>query len=594
MAGAAKDTSSWVLWGRLLSYSRPYWPVLAIGFAAMGGFAMAEIGFAWIMKPLLDGSFVRRDPAVIRIIPFAVLGLFLLRSLSQFVSTYCMAYVGQNVIKTLREELFGHLLRLPAPYYDRSASGKLLSKLTYNVDQVAQAATQSVTVIIRDGLKVIGFVGLLFYLNAALAVFTLLIGPLIAVCIRYISRRFRRISARIQNSMGEVTSVCEEAIRGQRMVKAFGAERYEQAQFERVNERNRKLFMKRATTRAASSPVVEMVAAVPVAGIIYMATRQNVLETMTPGTFAAFLTAMVSMLGPLRQLTTVNAQLQRGLAAAESIFALLEVQPERDVGTVGIARARGEIRFEQVRMRYPQSEAWALDGVSLAIEPQQRVALVGRSGSGKSTLVNLLPRFYEPTEGRVLLDGHDLRDYRLEALRRQISLVSQEITLFNNTVAANIAYGASGAVSEAELIEAARAAHAWEFISQLPQGLQTQVGQHGVLLSGGQRQRLAIARALLKDAPILILDEATSALDTEAERHIQAALERLMADRTTLVIAHRLSTIEHADTIVVMHAGRIVEQGSHAELLSRGGHYAELHRLQFTEPQAVVDAANRD
>ncbi|MDY6943466.1 MAG: lipid A export permease/ATP-binding protein MsbA [Pseudomonadota bacterium] len=587
MSSRDQTNSGAAIYRRLLGYSMADWPIFAVAIVGMVLFAVAETGFAWMMKPLLDGSFVERDPAVIRAMPFVLIGLFLLRGVAAVASGYGMAVVGQNVIHTMRSELFSHMLRLPASFFDRNPSGQLLSQLTFNVDQVSQAATQAVTVLIRDTLKVIGFIGLMFYLNPLLSGFALLVGPLIALLIRFVSRRFRRISTRIQNSMGELTHTSEEMIDGQRIVKIFGTQDYEQGRFEKVNEHNRRLNLKRSLTQQASNPTVQLIAAIPIAGIVYVATSENVLGTMSPGSFAAFLGAMIGLLNPLRQLTTVNAQLQRGIAAAESIFDLLGTEPEADVGTRRLPRSQGHIQFAGVRFRYKAEHRPVLDGIDLEVKPGQTVALVGRSGSGKTTLVSLLPRFYDVDQGRVLLDGQDVREYRLADLRSQISVVSQEVVLFNDTVAANIAYGVVGEITEQRLEDAARAAHAWEFIQALPQGLSTPIGQHGTLLSGGQRQRLAIARALLKDAPILILDEATSALDSESERHIQAALEELMRERTTLVIAHRLSTVERADQIIVMHNGRIVEQGTHAELLAQGGHYAELHRLQFRESETA-------
>ncbi|MGB7289987.1 MAG: lipid A export permease/ATP-binding protein MsbA [Candidatus Macondimonas sp.] len=575
------------IYRRLLRYSLAHWHLFLVAVVGMVLFALSETAFAWLMKPLLDGSFVERDPTIIRWMPPLVLGLFLLRGASAFVSDYYMADVGQRVIKTIRTELFDHFLRLPSSFYDLNASGQLLSSLTFNVDQVANAATQAVTVMIRDSIKVVGFMALMFYLNAKLAVFAVLVIPLIAVLIRWISGRFRRISTRIQHSMGELTGASEEMIKGQRLAKVFGAQDYESRRFDRVNERNRQLLMKRALTQAASNPVIQLIAAIPMAGIVYVATNDSISGTMTPGAFAAFLGAMVGLLNPLKQLTTVNATLQRGIAAAGSIFALLGVDAEPDSGQHPLGRAKGAVCFEKVHFAYDPAKGEVLKGIDLAIEPGQTIALVGRSGSGKTSLVNLLPRFYEPQAGRILVDGVDIRDHRLADLRRQIAVVGQEVVLFNDSVAANIAYGEDPAQVMERVEAAARAAHAWEFIEKLPQGLWTPVGQQGVLLSGGQRQRLAIARALFKDAPILILDEATSALDTEAERHIQAAFEALMQDRTTLVIAHRLSTVTRADSIVVMQDGRIVEQGSHARLLANKGPYAELYRLQFREMEAT-------
>ncbi len=568
---------------RLLAYSRRYWPVTMIAVLAMMFGALTDTGLAWMMKPLLDGSFVHRDARLIKIMPLLVFGLFLLRGITSFVSDYGLGYVGRRLIKRLRSEVFDHLLRLPAGYYDRNSSGQLLTRVTFSVEQVASSGSQVILVLVRDSFKIISLLGLMFYINPVLAGFALSVGPVIALIVRKISQRFRSMSARIQSSVGDVTHITEEVIQGQRVVKVFNAQEYELQQFERANERNRRLNMRRVTAQAANNPTIQLIASLPVAGIVFVATSDAIGGVMSPGDFAAFLGAMIALFTPLRALTSLNTTIQSGIAAATMIFEVLDVAPEKDTGTRRLARARGEVEYSHVSFAYDAHKGTVLHDINLHLQAGETVALVGRSGSGKSTLVNLLPRFYDIQEGRILIDGIDTAEIKLSDLREQISLVSQEITLFNDTVAANIAYGALGKATEAQIIEAAKAAYAWDFIRALPDGLATQVGQRGIMLSGGQRQRIAIARALLKDAPILILDEATSALDTESERHIQIALEHLMAERTTLVIAHRLSTIENADRIVVLHNGRIVEQGRHQELLAQNGRYADLYRMQFRD-----------
>jgi ATP-binding cassette, subfamily B, bacterial MsbA len=571
---------------RLLGYSLRYWPVLALSVFTMMVVAATETGFAALMRPLMDESFVARDQAAIRWVPLALIGIFAVRGLAEFTAVYTMKYVGRRVVKELRSRLFDHLLGLPVRYYDSASSGQLISRLSYNVEQVAAAATDSISILIRDTLTVLGLLAWMFYLNWMLTLAVLVIAPLVALLVSQVTRRFRRISHRIQHNMGDVTQVAQEVIEGNRVVKIFGGETYERARFEAINENNRRLHMKMAFTHALHLPLVQFFVALALALIVWLATLEPVLETVTVGTFVSFITALLLLLTPIRRLTNVNQMLQKGIAAGQSIFALLDADMERDRGELRIERTRGDIQFHGVSFHYDADKGDVLRGIDLHIHPGETVALVGRSGSGKTTLVNLLPRFYDPQSGQVLLDGVDVSRYRLADLRRQIAYVGQHVTLFNDTIGRNIAYGSLGDVSEHDIMRAAEAAHAMEFIRRLPQGLDTPVGDNGVMLSGGQRQRLAIARALLRDAPILILDEATSALDTEAERHIQAALENLMRNRTTLVIAHRLSTVERADRIVVMQDGVVVESGRHEELLGQGGVYARLHRLQFDAEDA--------
>jgi ATP-binding cassette, subfamily B, bacterial MsbA len=571
---------------RLLGYSLRYWPVLVLSVFAMMVVAATETGFAALMRPLMDSSFVGRDRSAIRWVPFAIIGIFAVRGVAEFTAAYTMKYVGRTVVKTLRSELFDHLLRLPVRHYDGATSGQLISRLSYNVEQVAATATDSISILIRDTLTVLGLLAWMFYLNWILTLAVLVIAPIVAVLVSQVTSRFRRISHRIQRNMGDVTQVTQEVIEGNRVVKIFGGEEYERARFEDIIERNRRLHMKMVFTHALHMPLIQFVAALAVAFIVWLATLESVVQNVTVGTFVSLITALLLLLTPIRRLTNVNQMLQKGIAAGQSIFALLDADTERDQGDLHIERARGDIQYRGVRFHYAPGKGDVLQGIDLHIRPGETVALVGRSGSGKTTLVNLLPRFYDPQEGQVLLDGVDVTRYRLGDLRHQIAYVGQHVTLFNDTIGRNIAYGSLGDVSEEDVVRAAEAAHAMEFIRRLPQGLDTPVGDNGVMLSGGQRQRLAIARALLKDAPILILDEATSALDTEAERHIQAALENLMRNRTTLVIAHRLSTVEGADRIVVMQDGAIVESGSHQELLGQGGVYARLHRLQFEAEDA--------
>lgn len=583
MSAAPLSVGTVGLYRRLLRYVRPYWKALLGSVLALAFVAATEGAFAALIKPMMDGTFVNKNPEVIKWTPVVMIVLFLFNGIATYISAVGMNYVARKVIKTLRGELFGHMLQLPVSYFDATVSGNLLSKLIYDVEQVSMASTEAISVLVRDTLTVLFLLGWLLYLNWQLAIILLAGAPVIAKVVNKISRHARRYSSRIQVSVGDVTNIADEAIEGQRVVKTFGGQDYEMQRFDEANERNQRLAMRLQRNIAASVPLVQLVTAIASAAVIYIATRESMLQAITPGAFVSFLAAMMMLYGPTKRLTRVTVVMQRGIAAAQSIFTFIDTPTEKDTGTRHIGRTQGAINFNAITFRYQQEQAPVLQEVNLAVQPGQTVALVGRSGSGKTTLVSLLPRFYDLQQGQILLDGIDIRELPLAELRDQIALVSQHIVLFNDTIERNIAYGRMNGASREQVIQAATAAHAMEFIAELPQGLDTLVGENGVLLSGGQRQRLAIARALLKDAPILILDEATSALDTHSERHIQQALEVLMQNRTTLVIAHRLSTIENADLIVVMDKGRIVEMGRHDELLAKDGHYAALHRLQFRE-----------
>ncbi len=566
---------------RLLSYLRPHLRMFLLGVLGMATFAATDAGWAAFVKFFLDGTFVDKDPRMVWLVPLALVGLFILRGAADFLQTYCPGLVGRKIIKTLRGQIFDRYLHLPVTFFDHQASGMLLSKLTYNTEQVATATTDSITVFIRDTLSICGLIGYLLYLNPKLTLISLVVAPLIATLIRRINLLFRRYSRRIQASMGDVTRVAKEAIEAPRVVRVFNAQDYQAGVFEQVNEHNRRSHMRLMLTKSLSNPIVQVITAVGLAAVLYMATLEAVRGTMSVGEFTSFIAALILITGPLRRLVNVAGPLQQGIAAAQSIFQVLDTPPEPAGGAVPLERARGEVEYRDVQFGYPGVVDRVLHGVSFRARAGETVAIVGRSGSGKSTIANLLPRFYDVTAGSVLVDGRDVREYPLERLRAQMSLVSQDVVLFNDTIRSNIAFGY---VATDEQIEAAaRAARVLEFADQMPDGLDTVVGDRGVLLSGGQRQRIAIARALLRNTPILILDEATSALDTGLERQIQEQLEALMRDRTTLVIAHRLSTVEKADRILVMDGGRIVEMGTHDELLAREGHYAVLYRLQFNE-----------
>ncbi len=568
---------------RLLGYARVYW---GFGLLALLGIALdaaSSAAFVNLIEPMLNDLFVAREPWAIQWLPLVLVGIFVMRGIGTYATDYGMARVGRGVVRDLRIAVFEHYQRLPASWFDREPSGQIIARVIYSAEQMAHAVAEALKVLLLDALLVIAMVGVMVSKSASLTLYLFVMVPLAAVVWQFVGRRFRRINRQIQGAVGEVTGRVEEAVEGHREVRIYGGQEIEAQRFTEVVHRNFRLNLKVASTNALSTSTIQLIAAIVLAAIVWRATRPDLLDTMDPGSFMALITAMMVMLPSLKRLTAVQSMLQRGIAAADDLFGVLDTAAEQDAGTRALERARGEIRFEAASLNYVETSTPALDRITLRCAPGTVTALVGRSGSGKSSLVSLLPRFYEPSAGAVLLDGHALADYRLADLRAQIALVSQRVVLFAGTIADNIAFGALRRCSRAEIETAAEAANAMEFIRQLPQGLDSPVGEGGALLSGGQRQRIAIARALLKNAPILILDEATSALDSESERLIQDALARLMRDRTTLVIAHRLSTIEHADQIVVLDGGRVLETGSHAELLSRAGMYASLHRLQFSE-----------
>ena len=570
------------LYLRLLGYVKPYWRMFVLSIVALILTAATEPLLPALFKPLLDQGFVAKDRDFIRWVPVLLLGLFLVRGLTSFVSTYCMAWVGSRLVMDLRGAMFDKLMTLPARYFDQNSTGQLIAHLAFNVTQVTQSATSSLTTLVRDTVTVLGLLGYLLWLNWQLTLIVFGMAPLTLWVVRAASKRLRGLSRKAQQNIGDLTQVVDEAVGGHRVVKLYGGEAYEQGRFHHAANLARLFEMKRVAANAVYEPVIQFIAAVALAIIVYIAAGQASSNTTTVGGFVSFFLAMLLLFAPLKRLTAVNDQLQRGLAAAETIFSMLDQEAERDSGTRTLTRIEGRLALRDVTLTYPGKTVPALDGITLDIAPGETVALVGASGSGKTTLANLVPRFYDPDAGTIELDGIDTRDIRLQNLRSHLALVSQDVVLFNDTLAHNIAYGTKRDATPDEIRAACVAAHAWDFIQAMPEGLDTLIGENGMRLSGGQRQRIAIARAILKNAPLLILDEATSALDNESERHVQAALETLMENRTTLVIAHRLSTIERADRIVVLEGGRIVEIGSHVDLIARQGRYAQLHALQFS------------
>ncbi|MEW6591923.1 MAG: lipid A export permease/ATP-binding protein MsbA [Pseudomonadota bacterium] len=582
----ARTPTEWqksrALYLRLLGYVKPYWRMFALSIVALVLTAATEPLLPALFKPLLDEGFVAKNETFIKWIPILLLALFLVRGVTSFVSTYCMAWVGSRLVMDLRAAMFDKLMTLPTRYFDQHPSGQLIAHLAFNVTQVTQAATSSLTTLVRDSVTVLGLLGYLVWLNWQLTLIVFALVPLTLWVVKVASARLRGLSRKAQQNIGELTQVIDEAVGGHRVVKLYGGEDYEQGRFRHAANLSRLFEMKRVAANAVYEPVIQFIAAIALAVIVYIAAGQASANTTTVGGFVSFFMAMMLLFAPLKRLTAVNDQLQRGLAASETIFGLLDEESERDTGTRTLDRVEGRLTLRDVTLTYPGKTTPALDTIHLEIAPGETVALVGASGSGKTTLANLVPRFYDPDAGAIELDGVDLRELRLQDLRRQIALVSQDVVLFNDTLAHNIAYGTKRDATPDEIRAACVAAHAWDFIQALPEGLDTLIGENGMRLSGGQRQRIAIARAILKNAPLLILDEATSALDNESERHVQAALETLMQHRTTLVIAHRLSTVERADRIVVLEGGRIVETGTHADLLARQGRYAQLHALQFS------------
>ena len=589
MKDATEDSKAIYL--RLLQHVLPYWRTFALGMAMTIVLGLTEPAFPWILDKVVS-SFEENALEGVPLYAALFLAVFLVRGLSAFVSMFLLESVAARLVLDLRRAMFDRLMRIPAPVYDNVASGTLISRVTYDAQQVTEAATRAVTVLVRDCVAVVGLLGFMFWVDWKLTLIAVATAPVVMVIVVYFSRRLRRMSHGVQRTMGDVTHVLQESIEGHKVVKVFSGQAYETRRFTDAANRVRRFQVKFAAAAAATAPIGQMVTAIALAIILLVCARMFESGAITISSFVSFFTAMALLFTPIKRLTRINAVIQRGIAAATSVFTMIDASVEDDAGSVRIERAEGRLELDSITFRYQGSDRPVLDSVSIIIEPGETVALVGPSGSGKTTIAGLIPRFYDPERGCVRLDGVDLRDLTLESLRANVALVSQDIVLFDDTVAANIAYGATADASRDAIIAAARAAHAMEFIEAMPDGMDTLIGERGVRLSGGQRQRLAIARAVLKDAPVLILDEATSSLDSESESYIQEAVERLREGRTTLVIAHRLSTIEGADRIVVMDGGRIADIGTHVELIERIGPYTGLYRFQFSRREHPVRAVS--
>ncbi len=568
---------------RLMSYAKPYRGGFIMAILGMIGYALIDVYFINEFETFIDRGITQKDQQYFFWAPIVVVLLFAIRGVFNFISSYSLSWAGTHIVKDLRQQLFRHMMRLPVSYHDQHSTGELISKITYDAEQIKQASSKALVVLIHEGAFVLGLLVVMFSKSWQLSAIFLLIAPIIALIVSVVSKRFRHISNRMQGTMGNVTSNAEQMLIGHKVILSFGGQAIEDKRFGEINNRNRHLDVKLESTKAISVSLIQTIASGSLAFVIYLASFPEMLETLTPGKFTTILTSMLLLLKPLKQLTTVNSDFQKGMAAAAAVFTVLDEKPEQDTGTLELNDVRGDIEVKGLTFQYPGHDKLVLKNVNFTVKAGQTIALVGKSGSGKTTISSLLPRFYEIEQGQILLDGHDTKDCTLASLRQQIAVVSQHVVLFNDTIANNISYGFTGELTRERLIDVAEKAHVMEFAASMEQGLDTEIGENGVTLSGGQRQRIAIARALLRQSPVLILDEATSALDTESERKIQGAFDELLKNRTNIVIAHRLSTIEKADVILVMAEGQIVERGSHQELLAQHGVYANLYKLQFGE-----------
>ncbi|EPN4985667.1 lipid A ABC transporter ATP-binding protein/permease MsbA [Vibrio alginolyticus] len=577
------DETTWQTFKRLWQFIRLYKSGLVVAVIALVINAISDTYMISLLKPLLDEGFGNAESDFLRTLPLIIFAMMFIRGISGFVSTYCLSWVSGNVVMQVRRMVFNHFMHMPVSYFDKEKTGNLLSRITYDSEQVSAATSQALVSIVREGASIIGLLVLMFYNSWQLSLVLFAVAPVVAWGIGVVSKRFRKISKNMQTMMGNVTASAEQMLKGHKVVLSYGGQDIERKRFEKVSNQMRQQSMKLVTAQAAANPIIQMIASLAIVAVLYLASIDSIKEQLTPGTFTVVFSAMFGLMRPLKALTNVTSQFQRGMAASQTLFALIDLEPEKNEGKLTVERANGDVSVKNVSFTYTGAEKPALENVSFDIPRGKTVALVGRSGSGKSTIANLFNRFYDVDSGSITLDGHDIREYELKNLRQQFALVSQNVHLFNDTIANNIAYATDGQYERSDIEKAATLAHAMEFIGKMDDGLDTMIGENGASLSGGQRQRVAIARALLRDAPVLILDEATSALDTESERAIQAALDELQKDKTVLVIAHRLSTIEKADEILVVDDGAIIERGNHAELIKKNGAYAQLHRIQFGE-----------
>ncbi|MGI2944434.1 lipid A ABC transporter ATP-binding protein/permease MsbA [Vibrio diabolicus] len=577
------DETTWQTFKRLWQFIRLYKSGLVVAVIALVINAISDTYMISLLKPLLDEGFGNAESDFLRTLPLIIFAMMFVRGISGFVSTYCLSWVSGNVVMQVRRMVFNHFMHMPVSYFDKEKTGNLLSRITYDSEQVSAATSQALVSIVREGASIIGLLVLMFYNSWQLSLVLFAVAPVVAWGIGVVSKRFRKISKNMQTMMGNVTASAEQMLKGHKVVLSYGGQDIERKRFEKVSNQMRQQSMKLVTAQAAANPIIQMIASLAIVAVLYLASIDSIKEQLTPGTFTVVFSAMFGLMRPLKALTNVTSQFQRGMAASQTLFALIDLEPEKNEGKLTVERANGDVSVKNVSFTYTGAEKPALENVSFDIPRGKTVALVGRSGSGKSTIANLFNRFYDVDSGSITLDGHDIREYELKNLRQQFALVSQNVHLFNDTIANNIAYATDGKYERSDIEKAAKLAHAMEFISKMDDGLDTMIGENGASLSGGQRQRVSIARALLRDAPVLILDEATSALDTESERAIQAALDELQKDKTVLVIAHRLSTIEKADEILVVDDGAIIERGNHADLIAKNGAYAQLHRIQFGE-----------